>query len=216
MTFPQAPPAVVLEMRQVIFDLGKQWAVNPARPSISRDVLAAWDKLLDAWISDASLPLLVRRFDKNRGSVIHGAEGRMLVPTDNSPAGWAYATAHAGQCPRVEDISSLLESGQVPVAMIRTAAEGVRARYRGVRGSCLNVSAARWKLGHIEPVRLGKGSPDKFPPRVLEAHFRRFLSPSNMLVVPMELAGLTEIPGFLDGYRVSLINSEIDTGAGVN
>ncbi len=106
--FPRRTDDTASALRQAIYELGAKWAVNPARPRIAASTLQAWNELLAAWVRDGRLPLLVRKFRSDRGSLIAGAAGRMLIPTDNSPAQWAFAVAHSGHCPRVEDVLWLL------------------------------------------------------------------------------------------------------------
>jgi hypothetical protein len=137
----------------------------------------------------------------NRGACVVGAGGRKLVPTDNSPAQWAFAFAHSGQCPRLDEVISLLERGELPVAMILKTNEREHAVYKGIRGNCLGTSDNGWKLAHIQDVALGgRGVIETYPASKIEEHFTRFMSPKNMLVVPAEFSGLAEVRAFLEGY----------------
>lgn len=188
-------------MRQAIFDLGAQWAINPRRPRIAEQTVRAWTQLIADWVEDTRLPLLVRKAQADRGARITGPEGRTLVPTDNSPAQWAFAFAYSGRCPQVNEVISLLEHGEIPVAMALRTNERERAVYKGVRGRCLGTSDNGWKLAHIEGVALGgRGRIETYALPVIAAHFARFMSPDNMLVVPAEFSGLTEVPAFIEGY----------------
>lgn len=201
MSFPQCQPSDFTVMQQAVFDLGVRWANDPARPRISQEALSAWTRLITDWVENSNLPLLVRKAQNNRGKCIIGAEGRTLIPTDNSPAQWAFAFAHTGQCPRLDQIVSMLEHGELPVAMILKTNERERATYKGVRGSCLGTSANGWKLAHVEGVALGgRGDIETYSFPVIAAHFTRFMSPKNMLVVPAKFSGLAEVPAFIEGY----------------
>jgi len=115
-------------MRDALFDLGVKWAIDPGRPRISADMSSAWTTLIADWLGEGTLPLLVRKHRGDRGSCVVGAGGRTLIPTDNSPAQWAFAMAHSGCCPRLDEITCLLERGELPIAMILglqdTSAEG--------------------------------------------------------------------------------------------
>ncbi len=76
-----------------------------------------------------------------------------------------------------------LEQRKLPIAMALTEEEKKHARYKGVRSACPSTSECGWKLAHLTPVALGgRGALANYPPPVIEAHFTRFLSPSNMLV----------------------------------
>jgi hypothetical protein len=95
-------------MRKALRDLGAQWAVDPDRPAVAAPVLAEWEHLIAMWLADTSLPLLVRKFRDNRGQRLIGPGGRVVVPTDNSPAQWAFAVAAAGACPSTCVFRSML------------------------------------------------------------------------------------------------------------
>ena len=201
MSFPECKPEYSHKTLEVMFDLGLQWAKDPNRPKISRAVLATWTNLIDAWAEADDLPLLVRKQQKNRGSLITGAEGRILIPTDNSPAQWAFAYAHSGLCPNLSQITSMLDRGEIPVAMILNKDERDRAKYTGVRRSCLGTSANGWKLAHIKAIGLGgRGGIHTSIPSTVVDHFKLFMSPENMLVVPAKLSGLAEVEDFIKGF----------------
>lgn len=203
MPLPPCAPESSPEIRRALYELGRGWAADPARPRIVADVLQRWESLLDSWIAEADLPLLVRKFRMNRGAVIQCGFGRKLVPTDNSPAQWAFAVAYDGVCPSPLDVLDLLEAGRLPVAMALSAgAEKDGAVYRGLRGRCPGTADAGWKLAHLQPVGLGgRGPIESYPRETIERHFRLFMSPANMFVVPSSWSGLAEVDEFLDGFQ---------------
>lgn len=199
--FPTCHDNLSPEIRGAIFDLGAKWASDPARPKIANETLSGWAKLIESWISDVRLPLFVRRPRNNRGACLPGPGNRTLVPTDNSPAQWAFAVAYSGQVPRLEEITDLLKHGKLPIAMALRKGERAGAIYTGIRGKCPSTSESGWKLAHIQGVKLGgRGSIENYPLPLLKAHFERFMTPRNMLVVPAEFAGLSEVPAFIEGY----------------
>jgi len=215
MSFPECSANISPVTRQAIYELGIKWASDPARPRISPAALNAWGGLIEGWIAEPRLPLLVRKHRNNRGALIQGVGGRILVPTDNSPAQWAFAVAHSGICPKVHEINGLLERGELPIAMILKTEERSAATCKGVRGNCLGTSDAGWKLAHIEGVALGgRGGIESYPLAVIEDHFRRFMSPANMLVVPAEWSGLAEVEAFVKGYCSSLVRDTSGASAG--
>lgn len=195
---PEASPAIRESLRQ----LGRTWAADPARPRIAPTTLEAWSALLDAWIARDDLPLLVRKHRQNRGSLVESGFGRFLVPADNSPAQWAFAVAYDSYCPAVDQIAHLLDTGRIPMAMaLGAGAEKESALFRGLLGRCPNTGNAGWKLAHLDPVGLGGcGSLSTYSRQAVEHHFRLFLSPGNMFVVPGEWAGLAEVDEFLEGF----------------
>src|SRR5690349_2338321 len=116
-TFPLAN-GLLPEMTDLIEQLAKLWADSHARPRPAPHVSQHWDELVNNWADDHSLPLLIRKVNNNRGSVVTHPSGRVLVPTDNSPASWAFARAILGEMPSLEDIRSEFTENKVPVAMI--------------------------------------------------------------------------------------------------
>ena len=205
MTLPRCTAEGSPTIRQALYDLGLGWAADPARPVLTARIVRTWDRLLDAWIADESLPLLIRKFRHNRGSMIRTAFGRTVVPTDNSPAQWAFAVAYQGECPKLSDVATLLRNGRIPIAMaLSSGAEKNGAVYRGLRGRCPGTAEAGWKLAHITPVGLrGRGPLDGYGREALEQHFRLLMSPANMFVVPAAWAGLSEVDEFLAGFRAA-------------
>src|SRR5579863_6499390 len=81
------------EIADLIKHLAHLWAQDPGRPRPTPQVSQHWDSLIAAWAEDGSLPLYVRKAGESRGSVMVHRSGRRLIPTDNSPAQWAFARA---------------------------------------------------------------------------------------------------------------------------
>jgi hypothetical protein len=79
-----------------ISTLGLAWFNSDDRPRISSKTLSRWDDLLAEWFEDHSLPLPVRKHNRIRGFMSTSASGRLLVPTDNSPAQWVFTLAYEG------------------------------------------------------------------------------------------------------------------------
>ena len=189
-------------LRQAILELGQAWAAESGRPRIPDATLLQWDRLLDAWIEDRALPLLIRKARGDRGATQRSAGGRPVVPVDNSPAQWAFAIAYDGICPKPTEIAGMLQAGEIPIAMALSRGEQATAVYRGLRGRCPSTNDAGWKLAHLEDVALrGRGALAGYADGLLEGHFRRLMSPRNMFVVPLGWAGLAEVPEFIEGFR---------------
>lgn len=203
-----AAPGLPPEIASAIGDVGRRWAASPLRPRPDEGVLARWDQLLTAWVVDAAVPLLVRKFDPEsapRGSVVIHRTGRALVPVDNSPANWAYASALLGVCLDLPGVVAALDARQLPVAMALARSERQRAHYTGMLGGVggvPNLNSLGWKVGHLEPVGLGGRRPiAEVPIDELEQHHRRLLSPRNMFLVPRSHGALAELPEFLAEFR---------------
>jgi len=200
--FPECDNRVLNELEARVRDLGRFWAgSNPPRPD--SESLRRWDQLIADWISAENVPLFARRFSERypRGSVQTQVSGRELIPADNTPAHWAFLEAFRATDWTLEAIKQTLHGDLIPVAMMLNSQEKTTARYfRSGRKGLLN--AKGWKLCHAVPVHLGRGNLLTHPVSDVEEHFRRFMSPSNMFLVPISFAGLGEAPSFIELSRV--------------
>lgn len=190
MTLPTCPGLLPQDLVGPLRQLAVAWAASPARPEPTSAVLDQWDKLIAAWAADESLPLFARKFKNNRGAYFAHVSGRVVVPTDNTPAHRAYAQALRGVCPTLADVYRSIESNDIPVAMIVSRAERQLATLTGARTRSENLNAAGRKLAHIKPIGLRRAvALADVPIERLREHFRLFLSPSNMFVVPWRWPG---------------------------
>lgn len=196
-----APIKVPQSIGLAIVAAAAGWAGDPARPRVMREVLIAWDVLLDEWIAAPDIPLFVRKAKDNRGSLLTHTNGRAIIPTDNSPAHWSIGLAHAGICPTLDEVREMFARDAIPVAMVISRAEKECARFRCTRGSTKNPNQLGWKVAHIDDVGLGYiGQPTEADFALLTAHHKRFLAPSNIFLVPKDYAGLAETPEFLQAF----------------
>jgi hypothetical protein len=86
--------------------------------------------------------------------------------------------------------------------MIFGKQERLAADFHGVLGKCAGTSESGWKLAHIDAVGLGgRGELSTYSSSELQGHFRRFMAPANMFVVPAEWGGLAETAEFIVGFR---------------
>jgi hypothetical protein len=84
------------DIREKIKETGMLWCKSPHNPTIKEEVLAGWEKLIDEWINDANMPLIIRKNIKYRGqSFIHPC-GREIIVSDNTFAIWVYGQALKG------------------------------------------------------------------------------------------------------------------------
>jgi hypothetical protein len=180
-------------------ELAATWAESSHRPRVPLGTIRAWEELLAAWARDERLPLFVRRIRSGRGSVIFHESGREIVPTDNSPANWSLSLALSGQCPTLDDVRALFEADEIPIALALRKAERQSAKYSCTRRGHAHLNDLGWKVAHLEDVGLGyRFDVARAPLTSLTSHFRRFLAPSNMFVVPLHLAALSELPQFIE------------------
>ena len=189
-----------------LVDLVKQfaaaWKESSDRPHPNQEVLFAWDELLLQWVAEASLPLYVRKFADNRGQKMVHPSGRVFVPTDNSPAQWAFSLACAGEIPTLTELEEKIAGDQLPIAMMLKSTEKQSATYRCSLSAPYDVNKKGWKLAHIDGVGLNsRALLSALPIDVLHTQFLRFMAPSNMFLVPKRFAGIAEIDEVIDAFR---------------
>ena len=200
--FPKAPRELPTELAEFVRRIASGWANCQDRPRPQSNVLAHWDQLIAAWCADDSLPLFVRKTNKNRGHALPHPSGRIIVPCDNSPAHWAFAKAVLGEVPRLEDIRCHLIEDTIPVAMIFEKKERDSARYKCALNQVVSPNAEGWKVAHITAIGLARRTPlIQFDEKRLREHFRLLMVPRNMFVVPMAYAGLAELREMCDAME---------------
>ena len=192
---PEQLPAPVAG---AVREFANAWASSTVRPRVDPIIRRDWQALLHAWVGDAELPLFIRRLKAGRGSVLAHESGRSLVPTDNSPANWVLSLALSGRCPTLEGVRAALDADEIPVAMAMHKEEKLKARFRCTRAKGAQLNALGWKVAHIHNVGLGRLKPESAPIERLVEHFLRFLSPTNMFVVPLRWAGIAELPEVIE------------------
>jgi hypothetical protein len=203
-TLPSCPDPLPDDIALGIKQLATLWARHADRPRIDSAILASWDKLITAWIDDKQLPLLIRKDGNShmRGTESCHQSGRSLVRADNSPAWWSYALAYSGECPSIPDIHRFLDRDEIPIAFTLKAEEKAHSKYKCTSNKILNPNnpnKLRWKVCHRHKIGINlRGSIEKMPIANLETHFRRFISPSNLFLVPGILGGLGELQQFID------------------
>lgn len=191
-------------MKDMITKLGSFWAEYPDRAKPRGYATRYWERLISKWAEDVSLPLYVRKPSLGRGRELQHPKGRIIVPTDNSPARWAFIKAWRGETPSLKEIARMIKNDEIPVMRARSRKEKRRARY----GRTLkelekeNPISKEWKVGHIDPLGLKvRGSPTNIELVRLKNHFLKLMKPSNMFVVPKDYGGLAELPDFCRQMR---------------
>ncbi len=192
---PQCPDLLPASLSDLLTALARGWAESPARPRLEKEVVEHWDNLIEAWSQDPNLPLLVRKMSAGRGLLLRHHTGRHLVPTDNSPANWVFTMAYAGVTPGLAEIRDLITRDEIPVGMALRSQEREHARFTCTRLPRGNPNQMGWKICHKVSVGLRtRQNPVEIDIAVLQRHFRRFLSPSNLFLVPKNRSGLGELP----------------------
>jgi hypothetical protein len=199
---PQAPLEAPRSIRDGLVAAATAWYDDSVRPRVETNVLRHWIGLIHEWSTAPDLPLLIRKARDNRGHALRHESGRTIVPTDNSPAHWSMALALCGSRPSLDEVRAMLAQDRVPVAMVIKVSEKAEARFRCTRQSTPGPNQMGWKVAHIEDVGLGYTDVlTTLPLSELQAHFVRFLSPSNMFLVPKAYAGIAETPEFVSAFR---------------
>ncbi len=186
------------EVIRLIEQAAALWRISKKRPSPAANVLDNWDRLLNDWVADDSMPLLIRKGGLSRGQVVQHKSGRTLVPTDNTPAHWSLSLTLDGVVPSLDECRAQLESGALGVALAFKGDERKQAAYHGILKKYKNLT--KWRICHIEPVSDASKTP--LPERniadLLE-HSKRFLRPRNMFVVSRS-SGLGEVGAFIRAF----------------
>lgn len=186
--------------RTALRRLASNWRESPTRPTVSGYDALAWHAILHDWVRDPEMPLLVRRPREGRGREIRHPSGRILVPTDDSPAMYLLSLAIEHRRPSRQDIIEALLSGRMPIALTLTPEERTQASYSGTVETmdAPNLNSLGYSVCHITHVGLRRVPLMHRSEIELVAHSLLFLSPVNMFVVPKEYAGLGELPEFVD------------------
>lgn len=199
---PRCPDRLPPYFDRRLRSLAERWASSDLRPKLTKRVLVHWDRLIDNWIRDSSLPLYVRKRGAglSRGCPLQHTTGRTLVPTDNSPAHWSFMSAYKGLRPSLDEVRDEIQADHIPIAMALIArTEKPKAKFRCCRSSLGNPNVLGWKICHKSPVKLQvRGNLTKIPIEIIHRHFRDFLAPSNMFLIPKALSGLGELTHFTD------------------
>ena len=200
MTVPVCPQLLPDDMSTMVRDLGRMWAHSDLCPYIKPAVERSWSHLLEAWVAEPELPLLVRKSSMVRGSEVLHASGRKIVPCDNAPAQWACNLAVQGCVPTIEAIKAGFENDTIPVSFAHKATEKERRKYHCTLGK-FSVNKAGWKLCHIKSVGLNSRTPlIDIGIDALQLAFINLLSPENYFLLPTQWGGLGEAREFIDGY----------------
>ena len=203
----------LVEFESALVALGQSWKNNPERPKPRQQSVDYWSDLIHLWSEDSSLPILVRKGSLRALKKFH-RNGRTVISCDNSPAHWAFLGCFGDFTPTLEDIEHQLESGQLPITMARNRAEKalIEAGDFEPIGGYINKSIygqvnrfpnnKQYKLCHLDRVGINvRGEAETLEEEVLKSHMKRFLDPTNMIIVPIRYSGIGECESFLAPFR---------------
>lgn len=187
---------VSAEIRQKIKEIAVLWKKSKSNPKTSEDVIKAWNKVILEWVEDESLPLVVRRSKDKRGHVYTHSTGRKIIVSDNTAATWVMYNVLNGKTLTLDNIKDILKRKELPIAFAFKKEEIDGATYTKTQGK---YALPYWNVCHIDPVGLKtRGEIKDMDIESLKNHFKKFLSPGNMFIVPKSIAGLGEVQDFID------------------
>lgn len=202
MEIPNCPQILPDELNEPLRRFACSWATSRLRPHPTMDVLEHWHTLITSWAETEDMPLFIRKMSEGRGNFLEHYSGRTLVPVDNSPAHWVFYQALTGKTSSLDDIRTSLAHDEIPVAMILKRDEKTVAKLTCTRTVSNNLNKLGWKVAHIESVGINdRGAIISTQMQFLKSHFLRFMSPANMFLIPLELAGIAEIPVVIEEIR---------------
>lgn len=187
------------EIRMKIKEIGILWRNSPNNPLINVEVLVNWNNLIEEWIADKDMPLIIRKETNKRGqSFVHPC-GREIIVSDNTVAIWVYSNVLKGTVFTLSQIKDLLNQKELPVVFMATKEIKEKAKYTKPLGSN---ALSDWKLCHIQPVGFNTNtSIEDLEISDIEDHFRKYVNPNNMFVLPKEIGYLGEIDVFIEEQK---------------
>lgn len=187
------------EIRMKIREIGTLWRNSPNNPQIDIEVFTNWNSLIEEWIADKEMPLIVRKETNKRGqSFVHPC-GREIIVSDNTVAIWAYYNVLKGRVFTLSQIKELLSQKELPVVFMATKETKAKAKYTKSLG---RYALSDWKLCHIQPVGFNTNtSIEDLEISDIEDHFRKYVNPNNMFVLPKEIGYLGEIDVFIEEQK---------------
>ena len=187
------------DIRSKIREIGALWHSSKYNPSIDSDVIDKWEKLIDDWIEDFDMPLIVRKETDKRGQAFIHRTGREIIIADNTVALWIYGHVLKGEVFTLNQIRDLLRRNELPVVFMATKEIKEKAKYSKSLGKN---PLSHWKLCHIESVGFNTNTPIvDIEIADIKEHFRKYVSPKNMFVLPKEIGDLGEIAAFIEEQK---------------
>lgn len=99
----------------------------------------------------------------------------------------------------LSQIKELLSQKELPVVFMATKDIKAKAKYTKPLGS---YALSDWKLCHIQPVGFNTHtSIEDLEISDIEDHFRKYVNPNNMFVLPKEIGYLGEIDVFIEEQK---------------
>lgn len=187
------------EIRMKIKEIGTLWRNSPNNPQIDAEILKNWNNLIEEWIADKDMPLIIRKETSKRGQSFMHPSGREIIISDNTAAIWVYNNVLNRTEVTLSRIKDLLSQNELPMVFIVTKEIKDKAKYTEPLGK---FAMPEWKLCHIQPVGFNTNtSIEGLEISDIENHFRKYLNPNNMFVLPKEIGYLGEIDVFIEEQK---------------
>ena len=188
------------EIRMKIKEIGTIWRNSPNNPQIDNEVLKNWNNLIEEWIADKDIPLIIRKETNKRGqSFVHPC-GREIIVSDNTVAIWAYSNVLKGKIFTISQIKKLLDEKELPIVFMATKEIKAKAKYTKPLGS---YALSNWRVCHIQSVGFNTNTNiEDLKISDIEDHFRKYVNPNNMFVLPKEIGYLGEIDEFIEEQKL--------------
>lgn len=187
------------EIRMKIKEIGALWCNSPNNPQINVEILDKWDKLIDEWVADKNMPLIIRKETNKRGQSFMHPCGREIIISDNTVAIWVYSNVLKGKVFTISQIKELLSQNELPMVFMATKEVKANAKYTKPLG---NYSLSDWKLCHIQPVGFNTHTNiNDLDISDIKDHFKKYVNPNNMFILPKEIGYLGEIGTFIEEQK---------------
>ena len=186
-------------IREKIREIGRLWRMSEHNPRIDNDVLQNWEHMIDEWIADKNMPLIIRKDTNKRGQSFIHPSGRVIIVSDNTFAIWVYYCVINDMTYTLSQLKEMLSCNEIPMVFMQTKNILKNGKYKRPLGT---YSLPEWKLCHIEPVGFNSNkSIEELDIKDIQEHFRKYANPNNMFVLPKEIGDLGEIQIFIDEQR---------------
>lgn len=187
------------EIRMKIKEIGTLWRNSPNNPQVDVKILENWNNLIEEWIADKDMPLIIRKETSKRGQAFNHPCGREIIVSDNTVAIWVFSNVLNGKVFTLSDIKELLQNNELPMVFMATKEIKAKAKYTKPLGS---YALSNWKLCHIQSVGFNTNTNiEALEISDIEDHFRKYVNPNNMFVLPKEIGYLGEIGVFIQEQK---------------
>ncbi len=187
------------DIRQKIKEIAILWKTSRNNPAIDDDVLRHWKCVIEEWIEDEEMPLIVRKDTKYKGQSFIHPSGREIIVSDNTFAIWVYGRCMNHEIYTLKELKEKLFNNEIPMVYMLTSEIREKAKYTRPLGA---FSLPIWKVCHIDSVGFNSNKTiDEIDITDIKNHFRKYASPYNIFVLPKEIGDLGEIQVFIDVQR---------------